>query len=108
MPVTRHQARSSFTFEIKRANRRTPEVLTLSNAAASLSLADQVFGKPLAGPTARTARTIESLRSELTLLSDIDQTTSQPNPVRRILPDLLTILIDPVEERATGEEQEKA
>src|SRR3954464_6312662 len=101
MPMTRHQARSSFTIEIKRANRRTAEVATVSKAASGLSLADQVFGKTATGPTARTTSAIESP----TPVPDIDlfKTTAQPSPVRRILPDLLTIQVDPVEERAKRE-----
>jgi len=106
MPMTRHQARSSFTFEIKRASRRTPEVATVVKAASGLSLADQVFGKTATGPTAR----IISAVGSPTPVPDIDlfKMTSQPSSVRRILPDLLTIQVDPVEERAKREAEEKA
>src|SRR4051794_29875692 len=107
MPMTRQRARSSFTFEIKRANRRAAEVATV-NKATSGSLADQVFGKIATGSTGRTIDAAETLGSAPTPVPNIDlfKTTSQP--LRRVLPDLLTILVDPVEERAKREAKEKA
>ena len=82
MPMTRHQARSSFTFEIKRANRRTAEVATVSKAASGLSLADQVFGKTATGPTARTISAVESPTSgprHRSIQDDLSTQSSSPH-----------------------------
>jgi hypothetical protein len=104
LPVACQPARSSFTFEIKRANRRADEDLTGNKVASGLSLADQVFGKTATGATARTTSVIESP----TPVPGIDLFKTTSRPIRRILPDLLTTLIDPVEERAKLEAEEKA
>ena len=50
MPLSRHSARS-FTFEIKRASRRRPEVVAVSKSISPVSsLAEEVFGTPSRPP----------------------------------------------------------
>ncbi len=115
MRMTRSPARS-FTFEVKRANRRVPEVVTLSKApvSESASLADQVFGKLSARPRARQADKIE-------VPAPVGSTASAPQPpevfgttesaeksARRVLPDLLSVPVSPVEERVQREAEERA
>jgi hypothetical protein len=127
MPIPRHPARPSFTFEIKRANRRSPEVVTLSRTSStslssdSLALAGQVFGKVSGRPAdagARSGRIEGPAPARLTHLFDatpgVEQTHRagflQP-PVatpRRVLPDLISAPVDPVEERVRQEVEERA
>jgi hypothetical protein len=126
MPIPRHQARPSFTFEIKRANRRSPEVVTLSRASStvlssdSLALAAQVFGKVSGQPAdtgARSGRIEGHAPARLTHLFDApvaEQTARagslQPPAVtpRRVLPDLLSTPVDPVEEQVRQDAEEEA
>src|SRR3954464_14625407 len=117
MPMTRHRARSSFTFEIKSSNRRTSETVTRdrNTSAAVSSLADQVFGKSPIRPlgldtTSEAPAFIPCLNDPIaaTDLNDPVATTAERPLVRRVLPDLLTILVDPVEERAKREAEEKS
>jgi hypothetical protein len=116
MPQTRQPARSSFTFEIKRANRRTPEVVTTPGKAPSgdgASLADQVFGMSSGQPPAR-----ENGRNGVTPPSDRapDQGLGSPAETnameapspRRVLPDLRSADVDPVAERLQHLEAEQA
>ncbi len=116
MRMTRHAARS-FTFEIKRANRRTPEVAPVSRASLpeSSPLADQVFGKLSVRPRAPQANKVE-------ILASVRSTTpaSQPPEVfgttgssaeksaRRVLPDLLSAPVNPIAERVQREADEQA
>jgi hypothetical protein len=121
MRMTRHPGRSSFTFEIKRAARPTPEPLSRRKTSlfASSSLADQVFGKfsgPLTAP--------QSSRNEV---PPLDRLPSQSGSLsihsremhygteplhkaspRRVLPDLLSAPPDPVEERMREKAEEQA
>ena len=127
MPIPRHQARPSFTFEIKRANRRSPEVVTLSRTSStslssdSLALAGQVFGKVSGRPAdagARSGRIEGPAPARLTHLFDatpgVEQTeragSLQPREAtpRRVLPDLLSAPVDPVEERLRQDAEERA
>jgi hypothetical protein len=127
MPIPRHQARPSFTFEIKRANRRSPEVVTLSRASStslasdSLALAGQVFGKVSGWPAeagARSGRIEGHAHARLTHLFDAASGGEQTHragslqaPVatpRRVLPDLLSAPVDPVEERLRQDAEERA
>jgi hypothetical protein len=117
MPMTRHPARS-FTFEIKRANRRMPEVVTLSKTSSpeSPSLADQVFGKFSVQPRTPRADAINvpaSVRPALSLGTNSPEVlgTTEPSAkrsTRRVLPDLLSAPVNPVEERVRLEADERA
>jgi hypothetical protein len=115
MPVTRRPARSSFTLEVKRANRRTPEVLTISetSAPAATPLADQVFGK-----SSERSRPQKSDRSDApiparrkpmlgTVLPEPTEPPVKASP-RRVLPDLLTAGVDPGKERLHQEANERS
>ncbi len=118
MPMTRHPARSSFTFEIKRANRRMPEVVTLSKTSSPevSSLADQVFGKLSAQSRASQPSEINvpvSVRPARSLGTNSPEVlgTTEPSAkrsARRVLPDLLSAPINPVEERVRLEADERA
>ena len=121
MPMTRHSGRSSFTFEIKRASRRTPEVLTLSKTSptASSSLLDQVFGKAsdrsdaaqfgrLEGPAADRASSRSDSLSARAWDTGERTGTSAEQPTRRVLPDLLAAPVSPLEERVQQEAEERA
>ena len=111
MPMTRQRARSTFTFEVKRANKRTPESATLNKGfSATPDLAEQVFGKVSNSLSARTSGKPEASSSQR--LSDIFPTsqasaTNVP-PARRVLPDLLSEPVDPVRERVLREEEDRA
>jgi hypothetical protein len=101
MLMTRHPARSSFTFEIKRANRRMPEVVTLSKTSSpgSSSLADQVFGKLSVQSRASQPSQINvpaSVRPAHSLGTNSPDVscTSKPSAgrsARHVLPDLLSV-----------------
>ena len=107
--MTRHRARSTFTFEVKRAAKRTPEVVTLQRtpASAGSSLADQVFGRFSPSPPAPRAGAAEP--------KAVDAAASAPAPApqgdvpqpRRVLPDLLTVPANPVEERIAQAAEER-
>jgi hypothetical protein len=112
MPQTRHPARSSFTFEIKRASRRTPEAAPgKATSRDDGSLADQVFGT---SPGQQPAR--ESGRAGGTAAhraSDegpgsptVSQAPEESSP-RRVLPDLRSADADPVAERLRHLEAEQ-
>jgi hypothetical protein len=115
MTMTRHSGRSSFTFEIKRANRRTPEVLTISetSAPAATPLADQVFGK-----SSERSRPQKSDHSDApiparrkpmlgTVLPELTEPPVKASPPR-VLPDLLTAGVDPGKERLHQEANERS
>ncbi len=116
MRMTRSPARS-FTFEIKRASRRKPEALSLreNSSLDGSSLADQVFGKLSAQPRAALPHKIEvpvSVRSTPALSTDSPEASCTSEPVaerstRRILPDLLSVPVNPVEERVQREAEER-
>lgn len=115
MPMTRPRAQSSFTVEIKRSSRRVPEVFTL-NKMPSLrrsSLAEQVFSKSSGRPlSAQIDRPVVQAASQQTLssppiLAAAPEPQAQPSP-RRILPDLLSVPVDPVAERIKQEAEERA
>jgi hypothetical protein len=117
MTMTRHSGRSSFTFEIKRANRRTPEVITLSKASSpqSSSLADQVFGKFSGRSPAQqpdridvpvSDRRMPTLGTNLPDLSGATEASAERSP-RRVLPDLLTVGVNRVTERVRRDAEER-
>jgi len=118
MRLTRYPARSSFTFEIKRASRPKPDILNCRKTPlfAGPSLADQVFGKfsgPSNGPyldgsppPALGAR-LGLLRLNSRENDTKTEPTRQPLP-RRVLPDLLSVAPNPVEERLRQEAEERA
>jgi len=117
MHMTRHRAKSSFTVEIKRANRRAPEVTTVAKAVLGHELIDRVFGR--IGAPAEKSRTVAHPRetgmghSPVPLTPSAyggDSTCLRPPepPLRRVLPDLLARGVDPVEQRMKQEVEERA
>src|SRR3712207_5782967 len=116
MPLTRRPARSTFTFEIKRAHRRTPEVQTQSRTFPPAgSLAQQVFGKapaPSRDPQSESTHLPAPARSTPSVgftAPEVGRTEpSAQAPARRILPDLLSIAANPVEERVRKEAEARA
>src|SRR5215217_2383935 len=118
MRLTRYPARSSFTFEIKRASRPKPDILNCRKTPlfAGPSLADQVFGKlsePSTGPylDGLSSPALDARLGPLRLNSRENDTkiepTRQPLP-RRVLPDLLSVAPNPVEERLRQEAEDRA
>jgi hypothetical protein len=118
MYMTRHQARSSFKVEIKRATKRAPEVATVSKRAFGNELLERVFGR-LAGARSENSGPVEW--PDQTAMghaqvphigprhSDDSTRTGPPQqPPRRVLPDLLSIEMDPVEQRMRQEAAERA
>jgi hypothetical protein len=116
MPLTRQPARASFTFEVKRANRRSPEVFTLSKSPVPTgsSLAHQVFGgasapvrdlRPEVAQHEAPAR--PTISSPHAAPGEKELTKSGSLAPRRILPDLLAITVNPVAERARQEAEER-
>ena len=121
MPMTRHSGRSSFTFEIKRTPRPSPEILSRRKTSfpAFSSLADQVFGTfsgPSTAPSFDGSQGSASDRSQVGLGSlgvisrergEGTEALKKASP-QRVLPDLLSVLPDPVEERLREEAEERA
>jgi hypothetical protein len=118
MYMMRHQARSSFKVEIKRANKRAPEIATASKRAFGNELLDRVFGG-LAGARLGNSGPVE--RPDETEMGhahvphieprhgdDSTRTGPPQRPPRRVLPDLLSVELDPVEQRMSQEAAEKA
>jgi hypothetical protein len=117
MPLSRHSARASFTFEIKRANPRSAKVLPPSKTPplVSSSLAEQVFRK-VSAPSSHSLFTPYQQSASKHLKAPAENTraearTTEPAPQsseRRILPDLLSKTGSPVEERLRQEAEERA
>jgi hypothetical protein len=117
MPMTRHPVRSSFTFEIKRANRRAPEVLTRSKTSSPevSSLADQVFGKLSTHSRARQPSQIEvpaPVRTAPIFGTNSPDTggrteSSAERSARRVLPDLLSAAVNLVDKREQHDAEER-
>ena len=107
--MTRHKARSTFTFEIKRAAKRTPEVVTLQRtpATAGSSLADQVFGRFSPSPSAPRAGEAESKPLKAAESTPAPASQGEVPQPRRVLPDLLSVPADPVEERIAQAAEER-
>ena len=113
MPMARQRARSSFIFEIKRTDRRTTKVVTLEKtpSTSSPSLVDQVFGKFPTKPDRQHTSGSEhsSVELPIAVVSTGPVATAPETPrVRRVLPDLLSTLLDPVEQRIAREAEERA
>jgi hypothetical protein len=117
MYMSRHQARSSFTVEIKRATKRAPEVATVSQRAFGNELLDRVFGG-LAGARSGNSGPVRPDQTgtgharvpHIEPRHGDDSTRIGPpqQPPRRVLPDLLSVELDPVEQRMRQEAAEKA
>jgi DNA primase len=117
MPLSRHPARASFTFEIKRANPRSAKVLPPSKTSPLVrsSLAEQVFGKVSSPSSDSLVTPYQQLASER-LKAPAENTRAEARRAepatqdseRRILPDLLSITASPVEERLRQEAEERA
>ncbi len=96
MPLTRRPAPSSFTFEIKRANGRGSQAQTVSKTSPVQSaLADQVFGAPSAMQGAPSTIPVDQPLPPAPHQAQVAEATL----ARRVLPDLLTVEVDPVAER---------
>jgi hypothetical protein len=119
MSTTRQRARSSFTVEIKRANKRSPDVVAVRSAPATGNeLVDHVFGAPIGKPAERPGRNqrsgespaISPPASGAQAKGDEDGAQARPQggPARRILPDLLSVEPDPVEQRMKQHAVEQA
>jgi hypothetical protein len=119
MSMTRQRAKSSFTVEIKRANKRSPDVIAVRGASATGSeLADQVFGGPMSRPASRPERNPrseavaaampETSRTQHKVVEDGTRSRSPEGHVRRILPDLLAVEPNPVEQRIRQQAEEHA
>jgi hypothetical protein len=100
MAPTHLSARPSFTVEIKRARRPTPESPGPTETSPNLtSLVDQVFGgppKPLAGPPAPVTRPLPPASDQKAGTPAAE--TSSDLPTRRVLPDLRSAVAEPVSE----------
>jgi hypothetical protein len=117
MPLSRHPARASFTFEIKRANPRLAKVLPPSKTPPLVrsSLAEQVFGK-VSAPSRNSVFTPYQQSASERLKAPAENTRAEARRAepatqgseRRILPDLLSITVSPVEERLRQEAEERA
>src|SRR5215216_1727636 len=116
MYMTRQRAKSSFIVEIKRANKRAPEVTTVAKAILGNELLDRVFG--LGTPSKRPAR-VERGGEARTGGPDLPPTTvgcpdrsagvhPSERPATRVLPDLLVRDVDPVEQRMKQQVEERA
>jgi hypothetical protein len=111
MPMTRQRARSSFIFEIKRTDRRTTEVVTLEKtpSTSSSSLVDQVFGKYSVKTDRQQTSGGEHSSVPTAVVCAVPVGTAPETPrVRRVLPDLLSTLVDAVEQRMAREAEERA
>ncbi len=94
MPLIRQRSQSSFTFEIKRASKRTPERVTLRRTSSqSAFLADEVFGPSSARPLAEASARFHP--APVSPKNDVSTGALS----RRVLPDLLSVHPDPVAER---------
>jgi hypothetical protein len=115
MPMTRQRAQSSFVVEIKRSSGRTPEVFALNKTSTfrRSSLADQVFSKDLGRPLSaqidkpKVHAAAQQAPSAALVFAAAPEPQTQPSP-RRVLPDLLSIPLDPVAERIRQEADERA
>jgi hypothetical protein len=117
MPLSRHPARASFTFEIKRANPRSAKVLPPSKTSRLdiSSLADRAFGK-VSAPSSHSLFTPYQQSASERLKAPAENTRAEARRAepatqdseRRILPDLLSITASPVEERLRQEAEERA
>ncbi len=117
MPLSRHPARASFTFEIKRANPRSAKVLPPSKTSRldSSSLADRAFGK-VSAPSSHSLFTPHQQSASECLKAPAENTRAEvrraepatQDSERRILPDLLSNTVSPVEERLRQEAEERA
>lgn len=116
MHTTRQRTKSSFTVEIKRANKRSPEVMTVARAGSTGDeLAERVFGGTATPPERRPAGPGDvnldlSGRFEVQPGPDRRLAESRPEELssRRILPDLLATDFDPVQQRIRQEQEERA
>ena len=117
MHTTRQRARSSFTVEIKRANKRPIEPARVTTSATGNELVDRVFGS-LLGSAAESFKTPEQLgakrpdapRRHSAPSSEPGNGTTEhppPQPARRVLPDLLSRDVNPIEERIRQQAEQR-
>jgi hypothetical protein len=118
MYITRPRAKS-FVVEVKRAGKRSPDPTSASKTPHRGSdLVERVFGSfvtPSAGRPEKLARPhdrAEGARpsqapSAASVSNGVLTHTPEPN-ARRVLPDLLSVVIDPVEERMKQQAEQRA
>jgi hypothetical protein len=117
MHMTRQRARSSFTVEIKRANKRQTEPARATSSPTGNELVDRVFGSLLgsAAESSKTAeqrgtRQSEAPRQHSAPPSDSESgmtDPSPPRPARRVLPDLLSRDVNPIAERIRQQNEQR-
>jgi hypothetical protein len=116
MHMTRQRAKSSFTVEIKRANRRSPQIATA--ALFDKELLERVFGglpgaqTGISGPAekgnAKHTNVPDALTTNPRSLDRSAGVRPPERPARRILPDLLARDVDPVAQRMELDVAERA
>jgi hypothetical protein len=117
MHMTRQRARSSFTVEIKRANKRQIEPAGVATSATGNELVDRVFGS-LLGSAAESFKSPEQLggrRPEAPRRHSAPPSETghgmtdhpPPQPARRVLPDLLALDVNPIEERIRQQAEQR-
>jgi hypothetical protein len=118
MYITRPRAKS-FVVEVKRAGKRSPDPTSASKTSHTGSdLVERVFGSfvtPSAGRPEKLARPhgkAEGARpsqapSATSVSNGVLTHTPEPN-ARRVLPDLLSVVVDPVEERMKQQAEQRA
>ena len=118
MYITRPRAKS-FVVEVKRTGKRSLDPTSASKTShAGSNLVERVFGSfvtPLAGRPEKLARPhdrAEGARpsqapSAASVSDGILTHTPEPN-ARRVLPDLLSVVVDPVEERMKQQAEQRA
>jgi hypothetical protein len=118
MYITRPRAKS-FVVEVKRAGKRSLDPTSAPKASHTGSdLVERVFGSfvtPLAGRPEKLARPhdrAEGARpsqapSGASVSDGVLTQTPEPN-ARRVLPDLLSVVVDPVEERMKQQAEQRA
>jgi hypothetical protein len=116
MYVTRQRAKSSFTVEIKRANKRSPEVATVEKSAVGREPGDRKSDGSIAARAAKprwveqpgTAGVRLPQPSRAEPETRLDQGCPRGQPARRVLPDLLAVDVDPVAQRLREQSEARA
>ena len=118
MYITRPRAKS-FTVEIKRTGKRSFEPTSVTPKISSDSdLVERVFGssvttsagrlEKLARPHDRAEGSLPSQTPSAAFVSDGVRACTPEPQVRRVLPDLLSVIVDPVQERMKQQAEERA
>lgn len=117
MYITRPRAKS-FTVEVKRTGKRStdPTSMPPKTSHTGSDLVDRVFGRfvtPSAGPLEKLARPHDKAEGSrpsqaLTAVSVSENIRAREPKERRVLPDLLSVIRDPVEERMKQHAEQRA